>query len=267
MDPQQIMELLLKEMKAMQEKEEADRKAAQEEFLTRWDADTKAWREKLDEETRATLAETRAIEARTAAMREKKLKANMNAWQEETTACQDAMETNPRDKWVDENHNETLAMQVTETSRKETAAAFEPETEVKTMACQEMEARQEEEERTSPDRKPEGAQKAEVPAQKATVMPVGEPKKKRRRDRKLAAEHRRQKPKASKLENCGPQKRLDFTYRGRTCRAKMARKTQIDRKMSRRSTVARHIETSSGRTRPAMQKWHCEKESPERTGS
>jgi hypothetical protein len=52
------------------------------------------------------------------------------------------------------------AMQVTETSHKETAAAFEPETEeVETMACQEMEARQEEEKPTSADRKPEAAKK------------------------------------------------------------------------------------------------------------
>jgi hypothetical protein len=35
------------------------------------------------------------------------------------------------------------AMQVTETSRKETAAVIEPETEVNTMACQGMEAHQE----------------------------------------------------------------------------------------------------------------------------
>jgi hypothetical protein len=32
------------------------------------------------------------------------------------------------------------AMQVTETSRKGTAAAFKPETDIKTLACQKMEA-------------------------------------------------------------------------------------------------------------------------------
>jgi hypothetical protein len=69
------------------------------------------------------------------------------------------------------------AMQVTETSRKETAATFKPETEVKTMACQEMEAHQREEEPTSAERKPEAAKQREVPAENATVMPVGEPKK------------------------------------------------------------------------------------------
>jgi hypothetical protein len=70
-------------------------------------------------------------------------------------------------------------------------------------------------------------------------MPVGEPKKKRRRDQKLAAEHRRQKPKTSTQENCGPQKRLAVARRGTSRRAKVARKTPIDRKMSRRATVAR----------------------------
>jgi hypothetical protein len=55
------------------------------------------------------------------------------------------------------------AMQVTETSRKETAAAFKPETEVKMMACQEMEAHQKEKELTSADRKLEAAEQREVP--------------------------------------------------------------------------------------------------------
>jgi hypothetical protein len=50
------------------------------------------------------------------------------------------------------------AMQVMETSHKETAAVIKPETQVKTMAYQEMEAHQEEEEPTSADRKPEAAE-------------------------------------------------------------------------------------------------------------
>jgi hypothetical protein len=133
------------------------------------------------------------------------------------------------------------AMQVMETSRKETATVIEPETEVKTMACQEMEAHQEEEEPTSVDRKPEAAEQREVPIDDAEVMPVGEPMKKRRRDRKMAAERRRQKPKTSTRENCGPQKRLAVAHRGRTRRAKMARKTPRDKKMPRRATVARRM--------------------------
>jgi hypothetical protein len=55
------------------------------------------------------------------------------------------------------------AMQLTDTSHRETAAIIEPKTEVKTMAWQEMEVHQEEEEEeeeedpTSADRKPEAA--------------------------------------------------------------------------------------------------------------
>jgi hypothetical protein len=115
-------------------------------------------------------------------------------------------------------------------SRKVTAAAFEPQNEVETMACQGMEARPEEEKPTSADRKPEAAKQRKAPAENATVKPVGEPKKKRRWDRKLAAEQRRQKTKTSPRENCGPQTRLAVTRRG-TRRANVARKIQADQKM------------------------------------
>jgi hypothetical protein len=150
-------------------------------------------------------------------MREKRLKANMNAWQEETEACQ-----------------------VTETSRKETAAVIKPETEeVETMACQGMEARPEEEKPASADRKPEAAQEEEVPLQDAEVMPVGEPKKKRRRDRKLAAQHRRQKTETSIRENCGPHIRLVVARSGSSRRGRVTRHTkETDRRMPRRATVA-----------------------------
>jgi hypothetical protein len=109
------------------------------------------------------------------------------------------------------------------------------------MVCQEVEAHQEEEEGpTSADRKPQAAEQREVPLDDAEVMPVGEPKKKRRRDRKLAAEHRRQKPKTSTRENCGPQKRLAVALSGSSRREKLTWRTkEIDRKMSRRATVAR----------------------------
>jgi hypothetical protein len=56
------------------------------------------------------------------------------------------------------------------------------EMDIKTMACQEMEVHQEEKKPTSLDRKPEAAQKEEVLAEDAEVMPVGELKK-RCRDR------------------------------------------------------------------------------------
>jgi hypothetical protein len=93
------------------------------------------------------VAETRAIEARTEAMRQT----------------------------MDAKHEEM----VTE---------FKPEMDMETIACQEMEPRPEEEEPTSVDRKSEVAKQREVPVENAEIMPVGEPKKKRRRARKLAAE-------------------------------------------------------------------------------
>jgi hypothetical protein len=62
-------------------------------------------------------------------------------------------------------------------SRKETATVVEPETKVNTMACQEMEARPEEEKPAPVDTKPEAAQQEEVPVEDAEVIPVGEPKK------------------------------------------------------------------------------------------
>jgi hypothetical protein len=134
------------------------------------------------------------------------------------------------------------AIQVTETSRKETAAAFKPETEVETMACQGMEARPEKEKPTSAERKAEAEKQRKAPVDDAEVMPVGEPKKKRRRDRKMAAERRRQKPKTSTRENCGSEKRLAVA---RSASARHGRVTrhmkEIDRKMPRRATVARRM--------------------------
>jgi hypothetical protein len=109
-----------------------------------------------------------------------------------------------------------------------------------TLACQEMEARQEEEEPSSVERKPEVAER-EVPVEDAEVMPVGEPKKKRRRDRKLAAERRRQIPKDTTRENFGSQKRLTVARSGASRRGKVTRHTKETDKMSRRATVARRM--------------------------
>jgi hypothetical protein len=78
-----------------------------------------AWKEKMGAETEAIRRETVAIRAETKARREEM--AIM------------------RNKWVNDNLDETLA-------------------------SQEMEARQEEKEPISPDRKPKAAQKDEVPA-------------------------------------------------------------------------------------------------------
>jgi hypothetical protein len=79
-------------------------------------------------------------------------------------------------------------------SHKEMAAEIKPETDMKKMVCRETtEARLEEKEPTSLDRKPEVAERREVPVGHSTVMPVGERKKKRRKDRKLTPERRRHK--------------------------------------------------------------------------
>jgi hypothetical protein len=109
------------------------------------------------------------------------------------------------------------------------------------MACQGMEAHQEEEKPASLDTKPEAAQQEEVLVEDAEVILVGEPKKKRHRDRKLAVEHRRQETKTSPRENCGPQERLAVTHTGRTHCATVPRKSPIDQKMRRRKAVARHM--------------------------
>ncbi|PNF15259.1 hypothetical protein B7P43_G00965 [Cryptotermes secundus] len=114
--------------------------------------------------------------------------ASMKAWREEMAAM--------RDKWMNTNHNETLT-------------------------CREMKARQEERKPTSLDRKPEAAQREEVPKVDAEVMLVGEPKRKRRKD-----------------PRCGRHKKLAVARRGTTRRAKVAQKTPIDRKVSCCATVA-----------------------------
>jgi hypothetical protein len=108
--------------------------------------------------------------------------AKLEAWQEKADADMKA--------WGEEIHS--IRFETTNTR-------------TETMAYQDMEAHPEEEkEPTSVYRKPEVAQKQEVPVEDAEVMPVGEPKKKRRRDRKLDAECRRQEPKNTKRINGGP---------------------------------------------------------------
>jgi predicted kinase len=121
MDTQQVLELLLARMETAQVKADADRV----QMLERMEADRKADQERMEADRRDL----------------KELIKMMQAYQAKTDAV-------------------LLAMQVTETSRKEAAARCKPETEVKTMACQEMEGHQEEEP-TSADRKPEAAEGCE----------------------------------------------------------------------------------------------------------
>jgi hypothetical protein len=196
------------------EEMKAYRKKDKEEMEAKWKTDK--------EEIKTNQAKLLAImEAEREEWRvsEERLLEVMNTWQEEMKACQDAIETNPREQ-ADVVDQQKI-----------------PNEEEGMMACQDMEAHPEEEEPTSVNRKPEVAQQQDVPVKDTKVMPVGEPKKKRRRDQKLATEHCRQKPKNSTRENCGPQKKLPVARTGTTCHAKVARKTPID-KMSHRATVA-----------------------------
>jgi peroxiredoxin family protein len=87
------------------------------------------------------------------------------------------------DRQADGRELKEMMMKMMDTSHKEMVTETKPERDMETMACQETtEAHLEEEEMTSLDRKPEVAEQREVPVEDATVMPVGEPKKKRRRD-------------------------------------------------------------------------------------
>jgi hypothetical protein len=123
-----------------------------------------------------------------------------------------------------------------------------------TMACEEKtEVRlEEEEEPTSVEMKPEVADDQEVPVEDAEVRSVGEPRKRRRDGRNLAAV-RRQKKKERNLDagRHGKQRNSVAARRGATRRAAMARRRILltettrsrlivaVRKVSRRATVAR----------------------------
>jgi hypothetical protein len=158
METQQMMEFLLKteanrktDKENLMAKLDADRKTVHKELLAKMEADRKAAQEKADADR----------------VRMQEFMKNLQAYQAKTDTV-------------------LPAIQVTKTSHKETASLIEPENEVKTMACLGTEARPEVEKPTSTERKPEAEEVYEVPAENATVMPVGEPKKERRRDRKLA---------------------------------------------------------------------------------
>jgi hypothetical protein len=127
-----------------------------------------------------------------------------------------------------------LPMQVMETSHKEIVAEWKSETEIKTMACQEMGAPQEEKP-TSRDMKPEAAEEREVPVQDAEVMPVGEPRKEGRRNRN----HRNKKKRTQGNNGC--QSRLAAARRGTSHRATVARlkDSRMDIGMFRRARVTR----------------------------
>jgi hypothetical protein len=147
------------------------------------------------------------------------------------------------------------------TSHMEMVSECKPKTEIKTMACQEMEARQEEKP-TSLDRKPEAAEERHVPEENAEVIPVGEPRKKRCRDRQLAqktptdrkmccratvARHKRDIVKSYlPQEKCRPRKELSLLELGRATVQQWHGK--VTREAARRCPIA--------------QQWHDARETP-----
>jgi hypothetical protein len=126
MESQQMMELLLKEIRAGQEENRINQ--------AKMDANMKAWREKVEADRKIDQEERKATQEK-AETHHKDFLAGMDAdskaWREEMAAV--------RSNWANNNHNETLA-------------------------CREMtEERQEEKKPTSPDRKPEAHRKQRSP--------------------------------------------------------------------------------------------------------
>jgi hypothetical protein len=116
------------------------------------------------------------------------MEADRKAWQEEMAAM--------RDRWMNDNHNET-------------------------MACREtMEARLEEKEPTLVDRKPEVAQQLEVPNKDAVLKPV-KGWMKRHRGKKQAA-GQCEEPKELTQGDCGSWMKLASTCRKVSRRATVA---------------------------------------------
>jgi hypothetical protein len=92
-------------------------------------------------------------------------------------------------------------------------------------------------------------------------MPVGEPKKKRRKDRKLSVERRRQRKKMAQNQ-VGYRKLLAIAHRGTSRCVKVARQTkETGRKMSGRPREASIGETISG---PSTKKESGDSEKEER---
>jgi hypothetical protein len=231
MESQQMLEFLLK----MEADRKAERKADKEEKKKEKD-EMEAKRKEDKEEMMAKLDADRKTG-------HKELLAKMEAAQEKADADRAQMQEMMKTLRAYQVKTKTVSPAMREemcTSHMEKVSAFKPEIEEETMACQEMEARLEGKGPTSVNRKPEAAQQEEVPLEDAEVMPVGEPKKKRRRDRKMASQHRRQKPKEFTPENCGPQKRMAVTSSGSSRRGNVTWHTkEVDQKIPRRATVAR----------------------------
>jgi hypothetical protein len=189
-------ELLLKEISANQDKMDADRKKDKEDFMAKLDADKRTDKEesKVDREE---------MEAKRKTDKED-LMAKLDAYQAKTDAV-------------------LLAMQVMENIHREMVTEATPERDMETIACRETtEARIEEKEPTSVDRKPEAAQQREVPVEDAVVKPVNG-RKRRHRGKKQAAE-RCEEPEDLTRGLCGSRMKLAAACRKASRRATVARR-------------------------------------------
>jgi hypothetical protein len=218
MEMQQMMERLLAEIRAdrevEQEKADADRTKDREQILAEIRADRTKDRELL-------LSMQAKIDAETKAIRDKRMKANMNSCQKETTACQYEMEvsirnmkSNPEEKeTVLERHeipNEEVTVHSLRTCQSETAASQEA-TETK----------------PDPGTMQSAEEHQEIPKEDAAVMPVGGLRK-RRRDRNLAA-GRRQKPKRRIQANCESKTDRRWQKGIPPCNSGMAQETRLQK--------------------------------------
>jgi hypothetical protein len=116
----------------------------------------------------------------------------------------------------------------------------------------------------SEDTTPEVANDQEIPLKDAEVVPVGEPGKKRRDRRHLAAERRQRKEQKRTQSKHGRRKGLVATRRGTTCRAVVARRRVLftkttrsrlivaTREVPRRATVARRRRDATKKERDDM---------------
>jgi hypothetical protein len=152
-------------------------------------------------------------------------------------------------------------------------------TQKETMACQEMETRLEEEEPTSVDTKPKVAQEEEDPKEDAKVMPVGEPKKKRRKERKMAAERQCQRKERAQNQ-VEYWKLLAVACRGTSQRVKEAWQTMetvrkmpscpriawCKRSVGRRNHTRAMIEPATQRVGPLKDLWMHHRGTKERHG-
>jgi hypothetical protein len=157
---------------------------------------------------------TARMEANNKVWREE-METRRNAWRKETTACQDAMGTNLKYTYMqgrmNDGHKEMMAWLKDLKLKKE-----------ETMACQEKTEARLQGEPTSEDMTPEVSHKQVVPLVNAVVMPVGEPRKRSRDQRHLAAQRRQKKEEERTQSKNGRRKNLVAARRGTTRRVTVA---------------------------------------------